>query len=287
MSPEGPVKVSVLLPVRNGEPYLRLQLEALERQVCSVPWEVIVIDNGSTDESASTAAEFATRLPGFKLLRESTPGKPSAVNRGVAEARGSQLIFVDSDDEADENYVQKISEALDEFDVVGGRIDVEKLNPPGARVDMVTNDGIPVYHNFRPGLPGCITSIRASMAQKVGPLDATLLIGEDVDYTWRAFALGASFGRQPAAVMHIRRPQSPREAFKKSRTYARASVWMYERYRSQGLKRRSIRNALGPLRWTLVDVRNGDPARWWKLAWQLGTIVGRTEESIRRRVYWP
>jgi glycosyltransferase involved in cell wall biosynthesis len=75
MSGDGSVRVGVILPVRNGEPFLRNQLEALERQTCSFPWEVIVIDNGSTDGSDATAGEFETRLPNFQLLGEGTPGK--------------------------------------------------------------------------------------------------------------------------------------------------------------------------------------------------------------------
>jgi glycosyltransferase involved in cell wall biosynthesis len=288
MSADGSVRVSVILAVRNGEPFLRKQLEALERQRCSFPWEVIVVDNGSTDASARTAREFETRLPSFQLLHEQTPGKSRALNLGMAAARGSQYVFVDSDDEADGEYVQKMSEALDEFDAVGGFIETTTLNPPCARVEMVTNDEVPIYHDFRPGLPGCVTGMRAATCERVGPYDETLLVGEDVDYTWRAFASGASFGRQPAAVMHIRRPANSRAAFRKSRSYAHAAVWMYERYRSKGLQRRSLRKVLGPLRWTLVDAwRDGGPTQPWRVSWQIGTILGRAEESIRRRVLFP
>ena len=115
MSADGSVRVSVLLPVRNGEPFLRNQLEALERQSCSFPWEVIVIDNGSTDGSDDTASEFEDRLPNFQLLSEGWPGKSRALNLGLAAAGGSHIVFVDSDDEAGESYVQKMSEALEQI----------------------------------------------------------------------------------------------------------------------------------------------------------------------------
>jgi glycosyltransferase involved in cell wall biosynthesis len=287
MSADESVRVSVILPVRNGEPFLGKQLEALERQKCTFPWEVIVIDNGSTDATFSTASRFETRLANFQLLREDTPGKSRALNRGMAAARGMHFVFVDSDDEAGEDYLEKMSEALEEFDVVGGYLDTQTLNPPCARGDMVTNDGIPLYLNFRPGLPGCITGMRASMCDQVGLYDETLMLAEDVDYTWRAFALGASFGRQLDAVMHVRRPPNSLAAFRKSRSYAHAAVWMYERYRPEGMQRRSVRNALGSLRWTLRGAfREGGP-RMWGIAWQVATIYGRSEESIRRRVFFP
>lgn len=287
MRDDGSVRVSVILPVRNGEPYLRLQLEALERQTCTFPWEVIVIDNGSTDATVRTASVFETRLPNFQLLSEPTPGKSRALNRGMAAARGSQFVFVDSDDEAAEDYVERMSEALEQFDVVGGYIDTHSLNPKCARGDMVTNDGIPIYHSFRPGLPGCITAMRAATCAQVGPYDETLLSAEDVDYTWRAVALGASFGRQLDAVMHVRRPPNTRAAFRKSRSYAHSAVWLYQRYRSEGMERRTLRQFFGPWRWMLADwVRKGGP--WaWQIGWHVGTVYGRAEESIRQRVFFP
>ena len=152
---------------------------------------------------------------------------------------------------------------------------------------MATNDGIPIYYDFRPGLPGCITGMRATTCAQVGPFDETLICAEDLDFTWRAFAIGATFGRQLDAVMHVRRPPNSRAAFKKSRSYGNAAVWIYERYRSEGLQRRSLRKVLGPWRWMLANAyRDGGP--WmWGIAWQAGTIYGRAEESIRRRVLYP
>ena len=194
---------------------------------------------------------------------------------------------MDADDEAGEGYIEKMSEALEEFDLVGAYLDTKSLNPRSAQGDMVTNDGIPMYHNFRPGLPGGIVGMRATVCEQVGPFDVTLTSAEDVDYSWRAFALGASFGRQLDAVMHVRRPPNSRAAFQKSRSYAHSAVWLYERYRSEGMQRRTLKKVLGPWRWTLGDAfRNGGP--WmWGIAWQTGTIFGRAEESIRRRVFFP
>jgi glycosyltransferase involved in cell wall biosynthesis len=260
---------------------------ALERQVCSFPWEVIVIDNGSTDTSAATAQTFVDRLPNFRLLSEKTPGKSRALNLGIAAARGEHLIFVDADDEAGEGYVQKMSEALDDFDVVGGYLDTKLLNAYCAQDEMVTNVGLPVYHRFRPGFPGCIFAIRSSVREQVGWYDETLKLAEDVDFCWRAHGLGATFGRQLEAVMHVRRPPTNLAAFRKSRSYGWSAVWLYERYRSQGMERRRIRNVLGPMRWVLARARRNEGPWKWGLSWEIGTIVGRTGESIRRRVFFP
>jgi glycosyltransferase involved in cell wall biosynthesis len=287
MSAERPVRVSVLLPVRNGEAFLRGQLEALERQVCSFGWEVIVIDNGSSDGSSATAEQFACRLEHFTLLREDQLGKSHALNLGMATARGKHLVFVDADDEAGDGYLQKMSEALEEFDAVGGYIDTEELNPKCARQPLASNEGIPIYWNFRPGLPGCIVALRASLCAQVGLFDVDLQSAEDIDYTWRAAALGASFGRQLEAVMYVRRPPTCRDAFRKARGYGHSHIWMYERYRSEGMRRRTCRGVLAPVRDALVKALRKEGTWGWALAWQAGTLVGHVEESIRRRVFYP
>ncbi len=196
-------------------------------------------------------------------------------------------MFVDSDDEAGDGYVQKMSDALREFDVAGAYIDTTTLNPWCARQGLATNEGIPFYWGFRPGLPGCAVAMRASVCEQVGPFDEALLSAEDIDYSWRAAGLGATFGRQLDAVMRVRRPPTSREAFRKSRGYGRSHIWMYERYRSEGMRRRSFRDVVGPIRRAVVQAIRKEGPWGWALAWQAGILVGHAEESVRRRVFYP
>jgi glycosyltransferase involved in cell wall biosynthesis len=284
---DGPVRVSVVLPVRNGEPYLRKQLEALERQACSFAWEILVVDNGSTDASGATAREFEGRLSNLRFLQQEVPGKSRALNTGIAAARGEHLVFVDSDDEMSAGYVQRMSEALEEFDVVGAYIETESLNPWWARQEMATNDGIPIYRNFREAFPGCVVAMRRSVCDEVGPYDVDLTSAEDIDYTWRAAGVGARFGRQLDAVMSVRRPPGAADAFRKARSYGRSHIWLYQRYRSAGMPRRSFRAVLGPLRAAVVRALRKEGSWRWGMAWELGTLVGHAEESVRCRVFYP
>ena len=69
--------ISVVVPVRNGMPWLEQQLRALAEQVCQEPWEVIVADNNSSDESGVVAQEWARRYEMIHLVdasRASGPG---------------------------------------------------------------------------------------------------------------------------------------------------------------------------------------------------------------------
>ena len=74
MSADWPIRVSVILAVRNGEPLLRTAARGTRAPVdARFPWEVIVIDNGSTDgTSAVRPASSRLRLPNFQLLHEPT-----------------------------------------------------------------------------------------------------------------------------------------------------------------------------------------------------------------------
>jgi glycosyltransferase involved in cell wall biosynthesis len=88
-----PPQVSVIVPVYNGAATLGRCLEALARSQ-GVSWECIVVDDGSTDQSAELA-----RAQGARVVRAgTTPGGPArARNLGVAQARGSLVCFIDAD----------------------------------------------------------------------------------------------------------------------------------------------------------------------------------------------
>src|ERR671919_44147 len=85
--------ISVVVPVYNGEVYLRPALDSIFRQTL-LPAQVLVIDDGSTDGSA----EVARRCPNVELLRQENLGAAAARNRGVEAARGELLAFLDADD---------------------------------------------------------------------------------------------------------------------------------------------------------------------------------------------
>ena len=85
--------VSVVLPAWNGEPFLGEALESVDRQGWRA-FEIVVIDDGSTDATAAIAGAF----PGVRLFRQARSGVAAARNRGVDAARGELVAFLDQDD---------------------------------------------------------------------------------------------------------------------------------------------------------------------------------------------
>lgn len=86
--------VSVVIPCYNGAAFLRETLDSVLAQTHPV-LEVIVVDDGSTDDSAAIAESYG---PPVRVIRQANAGESSARNRGIDEAKGSLVAFVDADD---------------------------------------------------------------------------------------------------------------------------------------------------------------------------------------------
>lgn len=87
-------RVSVVIPCYNGSKFLRETLESALAQT-HPPLEVIVVDDGSTDDSAAIAESFD---PPVRVIRQENQGESVARNRGMDEARGDWIAFLDADD---------------------------------------------------------------------------------------------------------------------------------------------------------------------------------------------
>ena len=92
-------KVSAIIPVYNAAPYLGACLDSVLRQTLG-DIEVICVDDGSTDGSVAILAEYAAKDPRIRTLRQQeNSGQGAARNRGLEEAHGDYVLFVDADDE--------------------------------------------------------------------------------------------------------------------------------------------------------------------------------------------
>ena len=89
--------ISVIVPVYNVERYLPMCLESVVLQHMS-SYEVIMVDDGSTDGSGAICAKFAERYPEFKVIHKENGGVAAARNLGIKEAKGEYILFLDSDD---------------------------------------------------------------------------------------------------------------------------------------------------------------------------------------------
>ena len=92
--------ISVVIPTYNRLPILRQCLQALEAQNLQSPvdrFEVVLVDDGSTDDTVRWLDSHATSFPHVRLIRQDHGGPALGRNRGVEEARGDVIVFIDSD----------------------------------------------------------------------------------------------------------------------------------------------------------------------------------------------
>jgi glycosyltransferase involved in cell wall biosynthesis len=120
MSRDEAPRVSVVIPVLNGEHLLAGCLDALAGQHGAPQFEVVVVDNGSTDATADIAQTHPIRA---HVLHESARGPYAARNTGIAKAAGEVLAFTDCDCEPEPGWLAAGLAAIDAgADLVGGRI---------------------------------------------------------------------------------------------------------------------------------------------------------------------
>ncbi|WP_236849407.1 glycosyltransferase family 2 protein, partial [Chlorogloeopsis fritschii] len=125
------MNISVIIPCFNAADTIAIQLEALANQQWSQPWEVIISDNGSTDNSVSIVEQYQTRIPNLRIIDSSDrQGAGHARNVAAKVAKGDSLLFIDADDEVAPGWLAAMGEALSKYDFVAGYDDYNKLNDP-------------------------------------------------------------------------------------------------------------------------------------------------------------
>ena len=102
--------ISVVIPVYNTEPYLADSLSSVLSQSFT-DFEAIIVDDGSTDGSASIAREFAERDARVRIVTQENKGLSEARNAGIAVAQGEWITFVDSDDLIAPDFLQAMLDA--------------------------------------------------------------------------------------------------------------------------------------------------------------------------------
>ncbi len=121
--------ISIIIPVYNVEKYLHDNIVSIENQTYR-DFEVIFVDDGSTDNSREIIENHMRQgLCSFRLITQENSGVSVARNRGLAEAQGDFICFVDSDDILDSRYLEVLYENITRYDVdvsIVGKGDIDE-----------------------------------------------------------------------------------------------------------------------------------------------------------------
>jgi glycosyltransferase involved in cell wall biosynthesis len=285
--------LSIILCVRNGASTVRGQLRALAAQEWDEPWDVVVVDNGSTDDTLDVIEHFAASNPRFRVVRATEKhGLSYARNVGVANTDAAAVAFVDDDDIVTFGWVAAMGGALREHPIVACRFDWSQRHVEADQRTLAggafQRDGIEEVFGY-PVVAG-VSGWQRWLWQDLGGNDETLTFtGEDFDMAIRAhinYGIAPYF--EPDAIYRITRRAGFRSNFRQARRYGRASTVLYMRYgRGRTDRRAELRRSLKSWLWLATHVftlRRPDGAIVWaRLA---GTRCGRLEQSIRSRTLW-
>jgi len=257
--PEPPPTVSVIVPVRNDAAGLTNLLPALLAQTYPRRRiEILVVDNGSRDESFAVAERYAAAHPGMvrALVEDRVASSYAARNAGLRAATGQILAFTDADCTPDPGWIAAGVRALDETpaDLAGGRVIFTLPPRPSAAAlhDAITN--LRTGHTIATQGSAATANlfVRRQVVEALGPFPAHLRSGGDAIWTHRAARAGHRLTYAPDALVS----HPPRE--------------------------------LGPLLRKCARVGQGQPAVWRELGYTRGraalALLGGLRPPSARRL---
>jgi GT2 family glycosyltransferase len=230
------IESSLIIITLDRAAALGRTLDGLTRQT-RVPREIVIVDNGPHRETERAAANFCGRLP-VRYVPEPLRGYGNARNRGLAEARGETLYFLDDDCVPDPDWAQVLWDELasGRADLIGGSR-VSGQSGLAARLEYLSTDGPGLSPRLPAGPAAHLSTsnliLRREGAAKVGRFDCTLRMCEDRDFTTRARKLGFRLLYQPKArVTHYPAIDRLSHYLGKMRHYGFGTSQYFERWRN-------------------------------------------------------
>jgi glycosyltransferase involved in cell wall biosynthesis len=220
-------RISVVVPAYNEERYLGSCLEALLHEPTS-DFEVVVVDDGSSDRTGAIAAMWAERDARVRLVSNDTNlGLPRTLNRGFDEARGQILTWISGDNWVGPNFVAGLSAELDahpELDIVYG--DTVICDEAGTPIQALQREGVERLAQINV-IRSCFMFRRRTLEQ-VGPYKPRWAMIEDYEFWLRCRRAGLQFRFATGAVVYHRlHPESLTTQFRRqvARRGVEARAW--------------------------------------------------------------
>ncbi len=183
--------VSVVIPVFNGERFLREAVQSVvDQQYAAV--EIIIVDDGSTDSTATIAQSLPNPV---RYLHQANQGPAAARNRAIEHAQGSLIAFADADDLWPSSKLELQLPHLTgnpNTDIVLGRVQQVAINGPTQFLEPA----------FSVNLGSAV--MRKSVFERIGLFDETMRYSEDVDWFMRAREGGATIRTIDAVTLFYR-----------------------------------------------------------------------------------
>lgn len=267
MTPDTAPVISVLVVARNAAATIGEQLDALVGQAFGASWELVVVDDRSTDATATIVDARAVLTPWLRRVDGPGRGVAAARNAALAAARAPHLAMVDADDVVAPGWLASMAAALDDAPLVAGALEIDRLNPEwvrGTRGRALTL-GPGSFAGVVPFAHSCNLGVRRELLDRIGPFDETIEAGEDVEFSYRAWREGVEPRYAPDAVVHYRYRTTLGALWRQGRAYGRVRAILGRRFAAQGVAlppATSARARLGLIRRLPQCVTRAGRANW-------------------------
>jgi GT2 family glycosyltransferase len=223
-------RISVVVCTHNGGRTLPECLEGL-RGLDYPNYEVIVVNDGSTDNSAVIAS-----LSGYRLINTEHRGLSHARNAGLAVAEGEIVVYIDDDAFPDPDWLKYLAATFLSTSHAGvggpnlpplddGPLAQCVANAPGGPMHVLLTDSEAEH------IPGCNMAFRKCWLTEIGGFDPQFRVaGDDVDICWRLQERGLTIGFNPAALVWHRRRNSIRAYLRQQKGYGAAEALLQEKW---------------------------------------------------------
>ncbi|MCF6376280.1 glycosyltransferase [Nocardioides KLBMP 9356] len=283
------IACSIVIPTLNAADLIGEQLEALADQPGAPTFEVLVSDNGSTDDLAGVVERYSEVLPGLRRVDASRGrGVSVARNVGVEAAASDRVLICDADDRVSRGWVRAMHAALDSAPLVSGPVETTELSGRSAGWVPIAErtEGLFEVWGHSYGI-GANLGLRRSVWSEVGGFAEDYPAGaEEIDFAWRAADRGHLFTYVPDALVHYRIRTDLRGVLRQQYNSGRGTATLYSRFKPESVVPKSVlrrtHHELMLLR--QFPLRGGPDARrrWLTLtAFEAGKLVEARRLGIR------
>lgn len=239
-----PVNCSVVIPTYNAAHLIDEQLAALAGQLEAPPFEVLVADNGSTDDLDDVLRRWQGSVPGLQKVDASRGrGVSVARNVGIASASSELILVCDADDRVSPRWVASMAAGLVDHPLTSGPVETTLLSGRSAGwvpLDERTTGLFQTWEGRTYGI-GCNLGMRREVWDAVGGFDENYPAGaEEIDFAWRAGDLGYRFGYVPEALVHYRIRTDLRGVLRQQYNSGRGTATLYNKFRPSEVVPKSI-----------------------------------------------
>ncbi len=271
-------EISVVIPVLNAAKTVADQLEAVLGQKGVASFEVVVVDNGSSDGTLELVTNYAKKDERVQLIDGSAAprGGGAAKNLGAKRARSDLIAFCDADDLVAPGWLQAVQVGLLSAPVVLVVREYWSLNPHLSRrfqrKTRLLDKAFGVV-----SISGGAFGIRKGAYQEIGGFDETFAGSVDTEFSLRLHRAGYAVIAVPEAEVSVRLPRSPRQMFTRRRLLARSWREIASRHgvRSPDSSLRGLaKTAVALVVHSHRLIRSDTRMAWAQTA---GTFVGRLE----------